>query len=58
VIQEILLDISGIPGRMEEIKNNEGFKVFVDYAHTPDALEKVLEDFKNTKGVNNIITVF
>jgi UDP-N-acetylmuramoyl-L-alanyl-D-glutamate--2,6-diaminopimelate ligase len=27
---------------MEEVENNEGFKVFIDYAHTPDALENVL----------------
>ena len=57
-IQDILKDITWIPGRLEEVKNNESFKIFVDYAHTPDALEKVLEDFKKTKGVNNIITVF
>ncbi len=26
------------PGRMEAVENTRGFKVFVDYAHTPDAL--------------------
>jgi len=57
-IEEILKNISWIPGRMEEVQNNEWFKIFIDYAHTPDALEKVLEDFKNTSGVENIITVF
>ena len=31
-----------IPGRMEEIQNDRGFRVFVDYAHTADALERVL----------------
>ncbi len=30
------------PGRLEEIAVHAGFRVFVDYAHTPDALEKVL----------------
>lgn len=26
----------GVPGRLERVKNNLGFEVFVDYAHTPD----------------------
>ena len=28
-----------IPGRMERIECGQPFGVFVDYAHTPDALE-------------------
>lgn len=31
-----------IPGRMERVRNRRGLNLFVDYAHTPDALEKVL----------------
>jgi UDP-N-acetylmuramoyl-L-alanyl-D-glutamate--2,6-diaminopimelate ligase len=31
-----------VPGRLEEIPTARGFQVFVDYAHTDDALEKVL----------------
>jgi UDP-N-acetylmuramoyl-L-alanyl-D-glutamate--2,6-diaminopimelate ligase len=31
-----------IPGRLQKIKNNLGMTVVVDYAHTPDALEKAL----------------
>jgi len=31
------------PGRLEQIKNSEGFGLYVDYAHTPDALSRVLE---------------
>lgn len=30
------------PGRMETIDEGQPFAVFVDYAHTPDALERVL----------------
>lgn len=33
--------IEQMPGRMEEIKEGQNFKVFVDYAHTPGALESV-----------------
>lgn len=31
------------PGRMEKIMDKAGAKIFVDYAHTPDALENTLK---------------
>jgi UDP-N-acetylmuramoyl-L-alanyl-D-glutamate--2,6-diaminopimelate ligase len=34
---------SGVPGRMERIDTGQPFTVIVDYAHTADALDKVLE---------------
>lgn len=37
-----LEDFKGIAGRMEEIKNNKGIKIFIDFAHTPNALEQAL----------------
>jgi len=37
--------IKGIPGRMEEVIS-QPFEVFVDYAFTPNALEKVYQTFK------------
>ena len=37
-----LADCHGAPGRLERIANPSGLSVFVDYAHTPDALENVL----------------
>ncbi len=30
-------------GRLEEIKNNLGFKTYIDFAHTPESLEAVLK---------------
>ncbi|MFZ5559900.1 MAG: Mur ligase family protein, partial [Patescibacteria group bacterium] len=39
-ILEVLKQAKGIPGRME-IVIDKPFRVIVDYAHTPDALEKV-----------------
>ena len=35
--------VSGIPGRMERIERGQPFTVIVDYAHTPAALETVLD---------------
>jgi UDP-N-acetylmuramoyl-L-alanyl-D-glutamate--2,6-diaminopimelate ligase len=40
--------VKGIPGRMEEVVS-QPFKVFVDYAFTPNALEKVYKTIQNTK---------
>jgi UDP-N-acetylmuramoyl-L-alanyl-D-glutamate--2,6-diaminopimelate ligase len=35
-------NLEGVPGRLERIKNPKDLSVFVDYAHTPDALGNVL----------------
>ncbi|MFA5134201.1 MAG: UDP-N-acetylmuramoyl-L-alanyl-D-glutamate--2,6-diaminopimelate ligase [Patescibacteria group bacterium] len=39
VCKRALENIPMLPGRLEEIKNNRGFRVFVDYAHEPASLE-------------------
>ncbi len=47
----------GVPGRFQTIKSNRGFNAIVDYAHTPDGLENILNTAKEfVKG--RIITVF
>ncbi len=35
--------VESVPGRLEPVENEYGLKIFVDYAHTPDALEKVIK---------------
>jgi len=35
-----------VPGRMEKIDEGQDFKVIVDYAHTPDALQKIYQTAK------------
>ncbi len=46
-----------VPGRLEQVENDRGIALFVDYAHTGDALENVLRTLAElAKG--RIITVF
>lgn len=46
-----------VPGRMENVGNAGGATVFVDYAHTPDALENVCRTLKELNP-RRLITVF
>lgn len=46
-----------VPGRLERIENTRGFSVFVDYAHTDDALRNVLETLREVSP-SRITTVF
>ena len=47
----------GVCGRLEKVENRRGLNMYVDYAHTPDALEKVLNCLQELKQ-GRIITVF
>ncbi len=49
---------TGAAGRLQKIESNTGITVFVDYAHTPDALENVASTLKKIKGNGQLITVF
>lgn len=46
-----------VPGRMENVGNAGGATVFVDYAHTPDALENACRTLKELDP-RRLITVF
>ncbi|MBK9323967.1 MAG: UDP-N-acetylmuramoyl-L-alanyl-D-glutamate--2,6-diaminopimelate ligase [Bdellovibrionaceae bacterium] len=37
-----LCQFKGVPGRLQNVPNNRSLSVFIDYAHSPDALENVL----------------
>lgn len=53
-IASVLPKLSSIPGRMQRVGNSE---IFVDYSHTPDALENALKVMRhNLKG--KLIVVF
>jgi len=42
LIAEAVPELAAPPGRLERVDEGQDFWVFVDYAHTPDALEKTL----------------
>lgn len=56
-IKEGISNIKGVPGRIQNVENDKGFNVIVDYAHTPDGVENIIKSVREfTKG--RVITVF
>jgi UDP-N-acetylmuramoyl-L-alanyl-D-glutamate--2,6-diaminopimelate ligase len=49
--------VRSIPGRLERVENARGLSLLVDYAHTPDALEKALGTVRPLVD-GRLITVF
>lgn len=47
-----LSTFSQVPGRLEEITNSLGIKVFVDFAHKPEALKNVLKTLRGLTSKN------
>lgn len=43
VVKSGIENLKGVPGRFEMVENTKNVLAIVDYAHTPDALEKVLK---------------
>lgn len=52
-----LADAPQVPGRMENVGNSGGATVFVDYAHTPDAVENACRTLRELTP-RRLITVF
>jgi UDP-N-acetylmuramoyl-L-alanyl-D-glutamate--2,6-diaminopimelate ligase len=57
IISKTISELKTIPGRLDKIHTDIKKHIFVDYAHTPDALENVLTGLAKV-AVNKIITVF
>jgi len=60
VIRKSVASFGGVIGRMEEINEGQNFKVIVDFAHTPNALENVLKTLHSqlAKKTGKLIVVF
>lgn len=56
-IQEGAANLEGVAGRFERAVEDQPYDVIIDYAHTPDALEKLLEAAKAVTK-NRVFLVF
>lgn len=56
--QQALEGFEGVKGRMEEVKNSKGIKIFIDFASTPNALEQALLALRNQFKLARLIAVF
>ena len=51
--------MKGVKGRMEKVETGLDFSVYIDFAHTPDALAKLLQGVKAIKrSESRIVTLF
>jgi len=46
IIRKVFRNLKPLPGRLETVEAGQNFRVVVDFAHTPDALEKLLRTFR------------
>lgn len=56
-IAEGLIKATNVPGRLERVENDRGAIILVDYAHTGDALHRVIEAMQ-ALAPRRIVTVF
>lgn len=56
-IKKSLESFSNLEGRMEEIKNGRGVRIFIDFAHTPNGLENALKTLREIRGRKKIISI-
>jgi UDP-N-acetylmuramoyl-L-alanyl-D-glutamate--2,6-diaminopimelate ligase len=51
----ILSDLDAVEGRFQYVKSKTGIVAIIDYAHTPDALENVLNTIQNIRTNNETV---
>lgn len=59
IIKRSLENLSPISGRLEKVRVSEGvdFALFIDYAHTPDALENLIKSVNSFRGAGERIVL-
>lgn len=55
LLGEALAGVRSIPGRCQDIDCGQDYQVLVDFAHNPDALEKILQWAGNSNGARKIL---
>ena len=59
VIQQAIEAFPGVPGRLQRVPNTRNLNIFIDYAHTSDALLNVLKNIRPLcSGESKLIAVF
>ncbi|MGL5052747.1 MAG: UDP-N-acetylmuramoyl-L-alanyl-D-glutamate--2,6-diaminopimelate ligase [Cetobacterium sp.] len=58
IIKERVKNIKSAPGRFEAVSVGQDFRIIVDYAHTGDALENILQGVLDLEENGKIITIF
>lgn len=59
VVEKVIQSFPGVLGRREEVENKLGIRMIVDFAHTPNALEKLLISLRDEMGKKGkLILVF
>lgn len=53
----VTTQVRPVPGRFEAVPNDAGISILIDYAHTPDAVEKLLDTVRPLIS-GRVITVF
>lgn len=57
IIKKTVSKFEGIKGRMEEVENDQGVRIIIDFAHKPDALREALQTAR-TFTKNKLIVLF
>ena len=58
-VLQAISNLKRVKGRFETLKSDGGIIFIVDYAHTPDALENILDSINEIRTKNErLITVF
>lgn len=56
-IKKALAEFAPVRGRMDQVSLGQSFKVYVDFAHTPNALDQALKTLKS-QSADKLIAVF
>lgn len=58
IARKVLERFESLPGRMSEIKNSRGVRIFIDFAHTPNGLKNALKSLYPPATKGKVITIF
>jgi UDP-N-acetylmuramoyl-L-alanyl-D-glutamate--2,6-diaminopimelate ligase len=57
-VAQRMTQLPAVRGRLQAVENSLGLKIYVDFAHSDDALMKVLETLKELQTIGRLIVVF